>query len=111
MGENELRRREWELTEERKKMCKEREMVKRGEIVGKNPEMEFFYINLTKDSTLLLHAIHSPFYWQIKKTRLYFGLQKYIQKNQLNKRTRVYSWIAFCRKENSGQKIRQKTRV
>jgi hypothetical protein len=27
----------------------------------KNPEMEFFDINLTKGSSLLLHAIHSPF--------------------------------------------------
>jgi hypothetical protein len=26
------------------------------------PEMEFLDINLTKDSSLLLHAIHSPLY-------------------------------------------------
>jgi hypothetical protein len=28
-----------------------------------SPEMEFLDINLTKDSSLLLHAIHSPYYW------------------------------------------------
>jgi hypothetical protein len=28
-------------------------------------EMEFLDINLSKDSSLLLHAIRSPFYWQI----------------------------------------------
>jgi hypothetical protein len=30
-----------------------------------SPETEFLDINLTKDLTLLLHAIHSPFYWRI----------------------------------------------
>ncbi len=28
-------------------------------------EMEFLDINVTKDSSLLLHAIHSLFYWRI----------------------------------------------
>jgi hypothetical protein len=33
------------------------------------PDPEFSDFNLTKDSSLLLHAIHSPFYWRIfKKT-------------------------------------------
>jgi hypothetical protein len=37
-------------------------------------EMEFLDINLTKDSSLLLHSIHSPFYWRIlKNTILYSG--------------------------------------
>ncbi len=31
------------------------------------PEMEFLDISLTKDTSLLLHANHSPFYWRIKK--------------------------------------------
>ncbi len=31
------------------------------------PEMEFLDINLTKDLSLLLHPIHSPFYWGILK--------------------------------------------
>jgi hypothetical protein len=28
-------------------------------------EMEFLNVNLIKDSSLLLHATHGPFYWQI----------------------------------------------
>ncbi len=64
-------------------------------------EMEFLNIGLTKGSSLLLHAIHSPFHLRIlKKTILY--------SNPWNKITRVYSWIAFCRKEKWGQKTRQK---
>ncbi len=50
---------------------------------------------LTNDSSLLLHAIHSPFYWRILKS---------LQKNPRNKKTRVLAWIAFCRTENKGRK-------
>jgi hypothetical protein len=35
------------------------------------PEMEFLDINCTKDSSLLLHAIHSAFYWRILKKKYY----------------------------------------
>jgi hypothetical protein len=36
--------------------------------------MEFLDINLSKDSSLLLLAIHRPFYWRIfKKTILHCG--------------------------------------
>ncbi len=39
-----------------------------------NPEMEFLDINVTKDSSLLLHAIYSPFLRQIlKNTKLFTG--------------------------------------
>jgi hypothetical protein len=39
-------------------------------------EMEFLDIILTKDWSLLLHAIHSPFYWRIsKKGILYSGFR------------------------------------
>jgi hypothetical protein len=31
----------------------------------KSSEIEFLDIDLTKDSSLLLHAIHIPFYWWI----------------------------------------------
>ncbi len=42
----------------------------------RRPEMEFLDINLTKDSSLLLSAIHIPFYWRIlKKTILFSGLK------------------------------------
>ncbi len=38
--------------------------------------MEFLDINLTEDSSLLLHAIHSPFYWaDLKKTILFSGFK------------------------------------
>jgi hypothetical protein len=58
-------------------------------------EMEFLGISLTKDSSILLHAIHSHFYWQIlKKTMLFYGFTNPL-KNPRNKKTRVYS----CRTE------------
>jgi hypothetical protein len=39
-------------------------------------EMEFLDINLTKDLSLLPHAIHSSFYWRIlKKTILLSGFK------------------------------------
>jgi hypothetical protein len=45
-----------------------------------------------KDSSLLLHAIHSPFYWKIlKKTILFSGFKNHYKKNLQNKKTRVYS--------------------
>ncbi len=38
--------------------------------------MEFFDINLTKDLSILLHAIYNPFYWRIlKKTVLFSGFK------------------------------------
>jgi hypothetical protein len=55
---------------------------------------------LNKDSSLLLHAIHSPFYWPIlKKIRLFSGFKNRYKKNPRNKKTQVYLWIAFCRGE------------
>jgi hypothetical protein len=45
------------------------------------PEMELLDICLTKDSSLLLHAIHSPFYWRIlKKTILFSGIKIFTKK-------------------------------
>ncbi len=35
--------------------------------------MEFLDINLTKESSLLLHAIQSPFYWRILKNAILFS--------------------------------------
>ncbi len=44
--------------------------------------MEFVDISLTKDSSLLLHAIHSPFYWRIlKKTILNSGFNNPYKKS------------------------------
>ncbi len=45
--------------------------------------MEFLNIILTKDSSLLPHAIHSSFYWRIlKKTRFFSGFQNLYKKNR-----------------------------
>jgi hypothetical protein len=45
--------------------------------------MKFLDKNLTKDLSLLLHGIHSPFYWRIlKKTSLVFTILKKIRKTR-----------------------------
>jgi hypothetical protein len=67
-----------------------------GTLVGEsvsNPEMEFLDFNLTKDSSLLLHAIHSIS--SGGEPRLYSGFKKYMQKNPRNKKTRVYAHWNF----------------
>jgi hypothetical protein len=49
---------------------------------GLYTEIEFLDINLTRDSSLLLHAIHNPFYWRIlKKTILYSGFNNPYKKS------------------------------
>jgi hypothetical protein len=41
-----------------------------------NNVLTFLDVNKIKDSSLLLHAIHSPFYWRIlKKAILYSGFK------------------------------------
>ncbi len=50
-----------------------------------NPEMKFLDVILTKDSSIFLHAFHSPFYWRIlKKSKLFSGF-KNPYKNPWNK--------------------------
>ncbi len=52
------------------------EEIWRKHLFCHKPEMEFLDINLTKDSSLLLSAIYSPFYWRIlRKTILFSGLK------------------------------------
>jgi hypothetical protein len=47
--------------------------------IKKDTEIEFLDINLTEDSSLLLHAIHSLSTGGfLKKTRLYYRFKKYI---------------------------------
>ncbi len=75
------------------------------------PEMEFLDINLTKDSSLLLHAIHSPFYWRILKKTLLFLVFKILTKNPRNKKTQVNSWTGFCRTEKFRVDRQTKTHV
>jgi hypothetical protein len=44
--------------------------------------MKFFNINLNKDSSVLLHGTHNPFYWRIfKKTILLSGSKNLYKKS------------------------------
>jgi hypothetical protein len=55
-------------------------------------DMEFSDMNLTKDSSLLLHAIDSLLYWQILCRKLYSTLVlKLHTKKSAKPETRVYS--------------------
>jgi hypothetical protein len=48
--------------------------------------MEFLDINLRKDWSLLLHDIHSPFYWRIlQKTTLFSGFKNFANKSAKQK--------------------------
>jgi len=62
---------------------------------------EFLEISLTKDSSLLLHAIQSTFYSlsDFEENQIFLVL-KILTKNPRKKKTVVYSLIAFCRMEN-----------
>jgi len=54
--------------------------------------MEFLDIILTKDSSLLLHAIHSPLYvWILKETILFSGFKKSRTTKIESEKTRVYA--------------------
>jgi hypothetical protein len=44
-----------------------------GQRQPQHPKMEFLDINLTKESSLVLHAIHSPFSWWILKKTILFS--------------------------------------
>jgi hypothetical protein len=54
--------------------------------------MEFLHIKLTKDLSLLLHAIHSPFFYS-------YLVLEILTKKPSNKKTHVYSCTVFCRTE------------
>ncbi len=59
----------------------------------KNGRMEFLDINLTKGSSLLLHAIHSPFYWRIwKKTNHHKKIRE-------TRNSSLFMDSIFCRTE------------
>ncbi len=78
------------------------------------PEMEFLDINLTKDSSLLLHAINSPFYWRIlKKTILFSGLKNACKKSAKQENSSLFINSSFSRTEKLGrQKLEsEKTRI
>ncbi len=63
-------------------------------------EIEFLNIYLTKDSSLLLHAIHSPFYWRIlMKTILFFGFKNLYKKVRETKNPSLFMNSIFRREK------------
>ncbi len=79
-------------------------------------EMEFLDINLTKDSSVLLHAIHSPFHWQIfRKTILFSGFKspyiKIHEKRELNLFMNFILSNGIMRVENQAKLETEKTQV
>ncbi len=70
-----------------------------------SPEMEFLDINLTKDLSLLLHDIHSPFLWLIVKENLILlwfknPYKKICETRKLKSIHEKY----FVQRENDGRK-------
>jgi hypothetical protein len=66
-------------------------LVKLLTLLLNSPEMEFLNINITKDLSLLLNAIHSPFYWRIlKKTKLVFGLKNPLKKSVKQENSSIF---------------------
>ncbi len=70
-----------------------------------NPERGLLDIKLTKDSSLLCHAIRSPFFWWIlKKTIFFSGLKVLIQKiRETRKFKSIHKWH-FIEQKNEGRK-------
>jgi hypothetical protein len=52
---------------------------------GEYPEMEFLDINLTKDASPFLHAVHCPYYWRIGK-KLFFGFKNPYKKIRITRK-------------------------
>jgi hypothetical protein len=70
------------------------------------PEMEFLDSNLTKDSRLLIYAIHRPFYWRIlKKTILYSGLKNTYKKIRETRKLDTINESPFVEWKNEGRKL------
>jgi hypothetical protein len=65
--------------------------------------MEFLDINLTKDSSLLSHATHSPFYGRLKITILFSGFKNFYKKSTKQENSSPFLKIIFERK-NEGRK-------
>ncbi len=77
--------------------------------------MEFLDINSTKDPSLLLHAIHSPFYLRIlKRTILYYGFNNLYKKIRETKKfeSPVWEGSSLYQKpwlKNAVQELHQRT--
>jgi hypothetical protein len=68
--------------------------------------MEFLDIILTKDSSLLLHAIYSPFYrWILKETILFSGFTNPFKKIRKTRTLElIYEKNHFLEGKNEGRK-------
>jgi hypothetical protein len=67
--------------------------------------MEFLVINLTNDSSLLLHAIHSPFYRLIlQKNYTFFGFKNPYKKICETRKLESILEKPFLERENEGRK-------
>jgi hypothetical protein len=76
--------------------------------VGSDPEMEFLDINLAKDSSLLLHTIHSHFYWRIlKKLILFSGFKTHYKKFYETRKLGSLHEYHFVERKNEGRKTKQ----
>jgi hypothetical protein len=77
--------------------------------VTAQPEMEFWFINLTKHSTRLRHAIHSLFYWWIlQKTILFSGINIHTKKSAKQEDSSL-SRKAFNRTKKGGKPNKNST--
>jgi hypothetical protein len=67
--------------------------------------MEYLDINLTKDSSLLLNAIHSPFYWWIlKKTIVFSAFNNPYKKIPETRKLVSFHETHFVERKNEGRK-------
>jgi hypothetical protein len=67
--------------------------------------MEFLDINITKDSSSLFRAIHSPFYWRIsKKTILFSGFKNPYKKSAKQENFEPIHEKHFVEQKNEGRK-------
>jgi hypothetical protein len=68
-------------------------------------EVEFLDINLTKDSSRLLHAVNSPFYRRIfKKTTLFSGFTNSYKKIRETRKLGSIQEYHFVERKNGGIK-------
>jgi hypothetical protein len=75
--------------------------------------MEFLDISLPKDSSLLLHAIHRPFYWQIlNKSMVYSGFKNPYKKSAQQENSSLFmiafvEWKNRCRKPDKYSSLKR----
>jgi hypothetical protein len=77
--------------------------------MGTYTEMEFVDISLTKELSLLLHAIHSLFYWRILKKTILFSSFKNPYK-KIHETIKLES-IHFVERKKMRVENQRKTRV